>query len=210
MNYENTPTPDSYLTIRQPVAAQLKEKGSRFLGWAAPVENKTEAQTFLTQTTKKYFDATHHCYAYRLGVGVHTLARHSDAGEPTGTAGLPIYQVIEGRNLSNLMVIVTRYFGGVKLGKGGLVRAYRNTTMLTLDQAQIIEKFITNQVRVQLPYARTGEVLHLIQQYQGTLQFTDYAHEVTLIVTLRQSLVTRFSTKLIELTQNQVKIEIIN
>ncbi|MCI0515045.1 IMPACT family protein [candidate division KSB1 bacterium] len=210
MNYENTPTPDSYLTIRQPVAAQLKEKGSRFLGWAAPVENKAEAQTFLTQTAKKYFDATHHCYAYRLGVGVNTLARYSDAGEPTGTAGLPIYQVIEGRNLSNLMVIVTRYFGGVKLGKGGLVRAYRDTTVLTLDQAQIIEKFITNQVRVQIPYARTGEVLHLIQQLQGTLQFSDYAHEVTLIVTLRQSLVTRFSTKLIELTQNQVKIETVN
>ena len=107
---------DSYLTVKTAGQVEIKIKGSKFIGQALPCLSEEEAEATLAGIRKKYYDATHHCYAYKIGMGRNQKFRYSDAGEPSGTAGKPIYDQLEGKGLTNLIVIVIRYFGGTKLG----------------------------------------------------------------------------------------------
>ena len=116
--------PDSYLTLAEAVAAELKVQRSRFLAQAIPITSPEDAQTFLDETARRYHDARHVCYGYRLGVGQGMTTRKSDDGEPSGTAGEPILTAIGQLDLTDVLVMVIRYFGGIKLGTGGLARAY--------------------------------------------------------------------------------------
>ena len=117
------PIVDSYLTLKSPSEHEIKIKASRFIALGFPVPDESSAMTILESVRKKEFAATHHCYAYVVGLDKEQF-KYSDDGEPSGTAGRPIYQTIMGRNLKNVIVIVVRYFGGTKLGTGGLARAY--------------------------------------------------------------------------------------
>lgn len=128
------------LTIAEPVQAEIIEKKSRFIGYAAPVETEEEAQAFLQEIRTRHRDATHNCYAYQVGEH-NQYQRSSDDGEPSGTAGRPILEVIKGSGLANVIVVVTRYFGGTLLGTGGLVRAYSATAAAALaagEQVRLI------------------------------------------------------------------------
>lgn len=195
---------DEYQTITKPAQSLIKIKGSRFLGYAAPAADANAAQEIIAQISKKYYDASHNCYAYRTGIGKETKFRYNDDGEPSGTAGLPIYQAIEGRELTNIVVIVTRYFGGTKLGKGGLVRAYRDATIETLAQARIVTKIIETEFRINFSYPRTGEIMHLLESMQARITNSDYTTDVTLDISIRQSQASRLKSQLIELTNNAI------
>lgn len=208
MTNKKTPlNSDEYLTIREPGYAELKVKGSRFIGVATPVTTRASAQEVLAQIRKKYYDATHHCFAWRIGWETNLEERYSDAGEPAGTAGLPIFQVIAGRELTNILVVVTRYFGGTKLGKGGLVRAYRDTTIATLDQIQPVSQILNEELTIHFPYAQTGDVMHLIQSQQVKIIAMDYGNDARIVLQIRKTLADNLRHRLIEITQNKITFE---
>jgi len=196
---------DEFQTISETAQALLKIKGSRFLGYAAPAESPERAQPILAEITKKYYDATHNCFAWRTGIGAALHFRYSDDGEPSGTAGLPIYQVIEGRALTNLVVVVTRYFGGTKLGTGGLVRAYRDSAIATLEQAKIITQIVESRFSVNFAYPRTGEIMHLLENIGARITSSNYATDVTIEISIRKSRLESLKNRLIEITNHAIR-----
>lgn len=152
----------SYTTIQHPVVGSYKEKGSKFLAFVYPVTSEVEIKETLNDLKKKYFDARHHCYAWMLGAEK-KLSRAFDDGEPNHSAGDPILGQIRSRNLTNVLVVVVRYFGGVKLGVGGLIGAYKNAAENALNKAVIEEKEVTENFIFRYDYAATPEMMRLIK-----------------------------------------------
>jgi uncharacterized YigZ family protein len=202
--------PDSYMTIKEPSETEIKIKGSKFIGRAIPclsADGTGGADEILRSLRKKYYDATHHCFAYRVGIGNKATFRYSDDGEPSGTAGRPIYDQIEGQKLTNLIVIVTRYFGGTKLGTGGLARAYSETAKKALDRAGIIERFITRKISMTLAHSDYNNVKRLIEKSGGNIDEQNFAEVVRLTVEIRLSLADRLIAALRELTSGRIKFD---
>jgi uncharacterized YigZ family protein len=147
----------SYRTIARPSEGEYKEKGSRFLGFAFPVSTEEEIKGHITFLRKKYFDARHHCYAWMLGAD-RKLFRAFDDGEPNHSAGDPILGQIRSKGLTNVLVVIVRYFGGVKLGVGGLISAYRTAAEEALNKAEVIEQDVMDCIHISYDYAATPEV----------------------------------------------------
>jgi len=154
----------SYYTIEKPALGFYKEKGSKFHAFAFPVESEVEIKTNLDQLRKEYFDARHHCYAWMLGPDKMKF-RAVDDGEPNHSAGDPILGQIRSRDITNVLVVVVRYFGGIKLGVGGLITAYKSSAKDALDHAVIIEKEIEETFSLSFNYTATPEVMRLIKEY---------------------------------------------
>lgn len=152
--------PWSYFAPSATATAELKEQGSRFIAHVAPASSPEEALAFLDSLRKRYHDATHHCWAYRLGWGESLLSRSSDDGEPSHTAGEPILKSLEEKDVSEACLVVVRYFGGVKLGTGGLARAYRASAHLALDTAPLLPRVLTETWEIDLPYGAQGSLHH--------------------------------------------------
>jgi uncharacterized YigZ family protein len=142
---------DSYLTIENPSEGLFRDKGSRFLSFAFPVQTEDEIHKILENNHKKYHDAHHHCYAWRLGVDMNHF-RSNDDGEPGNSAGKPILGQIQSFQLTNLLIIVVRYFGGTLLGVGGLIQAYKAASMDAIKNAHIIEQYIYINYRLNFKY----------------------------------------------------------
>ena len=142
---------NSYKTIKQPAREEYVINKSRFIGHACPCQTEEQALAFLKRIREEYRDATHNCYAYVIGENA-GIMRYSDDGEPGGTAGLPMMEVLKARGVVNLCVVVTRYFGGILLGAGGLVRAYSHSCALALDAAQVSIMELTQRVLFDVPY----------------------------------------------------------
>jgi len=149
---------DIYKSISAPSEGLFKDNGSRFIALARPVGSEAEVRDFVASVRKQYHDARHHCYAYRIGHDG-ALWRSSDDGEPSGSAGRPILGQIDSRGLSDILVVVVRYFGGIKLGIPGLIRAYKTSTADALDKACVIEKTATEPFRIRFPYYTMNEVM---------------------------------------------------
>ena len=198
------PTDDEFFTIESNAQAEIKIKGSRFIATSAPVQSVEEAEQFINTITKKYYNATHNCYAYRIKLTNQIITRSSDAGEPSGTAGPPILNVITGRNLFNLVVVVTRYFGGTKLGKGGLIRAYTDCTKAVLDKCSIAKKYDLAALSLSFPYNFTGNVMNIISQIDCNIISSLYDQQVELTLKIPKSLVDNFKNKIIEATAGKV------
>lgn len=164
----------SYRTIAKPAQGLYREKGSRFMGFAYPVASETEVKELLAGLEKEYFDARHHCFAWMLGTTRRTF-RAFDDGEPNHSAGDPILGQIRSRDITNVLVVVVRYFGGVKLGVGGLTAAYRTAAEEALNQAGIIEREITETIHLIYDYDATPEVMRLIKEY--TLKIVEQKFE---------------------------------
>jgi uncharacterized YigZ family protein len=177
---------DTYLTIEKAVTAQLKEKGSRFLGFAFPVENEQAIEQHLKNLRKTYYDASHHCYAYMLGADK-TKWRANDDGEPAHSAGEPILGQIRSRQLSDVLVVVVRYFGGTKLGVGGLIAAYKETAALTLSTAQFIQKVVTKTLRITCNYATLNEVLHIAKLLDAKVIEQVFLEKISITFQIKQS-----------------------
>lgn len=169
--------PLQYLTTQEPFSYELpKIKGSKFIGYLFPIQTKQDAETLLIQHRKTYYDATHHCYAYRVGVQAHQdlfgttyldplIQKSSDDGEPTNTAGKPLLSVMEGEKLHNSLLIATRYFGGTLLGVGGLIQAYTQTAKQTIANAPLYHAELTKQIKICYPYEKAAQISQIIKKY---------------------------------------------
>ncbi len=155
---------DTYKTIEISVENILyKEKNSKFFGFAFPVTSEIEVKTYLENLKTEHFSARHWCYAYQIGTEVIKF-RANDDGEPSNSAGMPIYGQIQSFDITNVLVVVVRYFGGVKLGVGGLISAYKTTAQLTLEEANIIEKTIDKQFKITFDYKNMNKVMRIIKE----------------------------------------------
>lgn len=158
------PQKDTYNTIETPSEEVLfKEKNSKFFGYCFPVQSEDEVKPILDEIKKKHFSARHWCYAFQLGTEqIHY--RVNDDGEPGGSAGLPIYGQIQSFEVTNILVVVVRYFGGVKLGVGGLVSAYKEAARMALEEAEIIKKTIDMPYRIKFDYKNMNKVMRVIKE----------------------------------------------
>jgi len=164
----------TYQTIESGIEVEFKRSNSRFIGIALPVIDHDEIQTQLNKIKARYSDASHHCTAYRLLKEDTVEELSDDDGEPRNSAGPPILQVIAGRELLNLMVVVVRYFGGTKLGVGGLIRAYGDATKMTLDEIPVITKIPQAQLKIRYPHALTGTVMGVLHHNGVDIDSVDY------------------------------------
>ena len=196
---------DEFLTLESRTHAEIKVKGSRFIGTASPTQSIEEAEQFITKLNKQYFNATHNCYAFRIKSANQITYSCSDAGEPSGTAGLPILNVITRRELLNLIVVVTRFFGGIKLGKGGLIRAYGDCTKKVLDMAVVVKKINLVSLTFSFPYKLTGNIMHIIPQFNGNIISSTYDQQVELTIKIPQRVVDNFKNRIVEITSGIVK-----
>jgi uncharacterized YigZ family protein len=167
---------DTYQTIAAPSIGEFKEKGSKFIAFAYFVSDEIEIKEKLDLLKKEHFKATHHCYAYRLGTDGKNY-RANDDGEPSGTAGRPILGQIDSFGLTNLLIVVVRYYGGTKLGTSGLINAYREAAKLALENSIKIEKIIESQIDFSVPYLKMNEVMQFLKQYEIELVTNDYSDE---------------------------------
>ncbi|HNS17282.1 MAG TPA: YigZ family protein [Bacteroidales bacterium] len=182
----NRTEPDNYQTILDPVSGSFRDRGSKFLGFAYPVTSEEQIREHLTLIKKHYHDAHHHCYAWALGPD-RSLYRINDDGEPSGSAGKPIYGQMLSRNLSDLLVVVVRYFGGTKLGIPGLINAYRTAAAEALSQAEIVTKTVTSAFRIRCAYALLQQVMHIIKDKNLILTENHFEEDCLLIVHVPKS-----------------------
>lgn len=156
---------DTYNIIARPAEGLYKEKGSKFISLAFSVNNEDEAKDAIAEIRKKYYDARHHCFAYMIGPDK-SCFRSSDDGEPSGTAGKPILNQILSKDITNVCVVVIRYFGGIKLGVSGLINAYKTATRDALEQAGAIQKTVNNIYSLEFPYPLMNEVMRVMKEEQ--------------------------------------------
>ena len=179
---------DTYKTIESSVQEVIfKEKSSKFLGYAFPVTSEEEIKAHLEEVKKAHFSARHWCYAWQLGYGTNQRYRANDDGEPNNTAGIPIYGQIQSFELTNILVIVVRYFGGIKLGVGGLVQAYKTTAQLTLQEAEIEEKLITEELRIHFEYPLMNKVMRVVKEQNLNITQQLLTENCELHLAIRQS-----------------------
>lgn len=165
-----------YPTVGAASSALIKVEGSRFIADLFPVTDEEEARSQLLSVRKKYFDATHHCFAYIIGWD-RNIVRYSDDGEPSGTAGVKIHSALHAKNCSDVLLVVTRYFGGTKLGVGGLGRAYGDAAEAVLSHAQFISKAFVKEMIVTFPFSETNPVMNVINTQRLRIARTDYSEE---------------------------------
>ena len=183
---------DSYLTIDSESKESLfKDRNSKFIGCAFPINNKNQIKQIIEAVKKRHHSARHWCYAYQLGVN-HTYYRVNDDGEPSNSAGMPIYGQIQSFNLKNICVVVVRYYGGIKLGVSGLINAYRTAARLTLENASVIEKTIDSQFLIECKYDELSKIMRLIKLNQATILEQHMTLNCQIKVSIREKKSTSF------------------
>jgi uncharacterized YigZ family protein len=195
----------SYDTVYKGGCDEIIEKKSRFIANVYPVETEEEAAVRIEEAKKKYWDARHNCYAFVLGSNGE-ITRCSDDGEPSGTAGRPILEVLTGRGLKNVLVIVTRYFGGTLLGTGGLVRAYSQAAQAGLDASQIITKQVGKRVTIDTDYNGIGKLQYLAAQMELAVLDTVYTDKVQFFLLIPEQLCEKVQKEVTEATAGQAVI----
>lgn len=196
---------DTYLTIESQSEGLFKDKGSKFIAFAFPVNNEDEIKQNLENIRKKYYDARHHCYAYRLGLEGN-IYRTNDDGEPSNTAGKPIYGQILSHNLTNILIIVIRYFGGILLGTGGLINAYKTAAAEALSNAKIIEKTEDKSIKIIFDYTITNDVMKIISDENAKQISSTYNEKCELVISVRRNNFNHLIEKLELLNSNHIQI----
>lgn len=176
-----------YKTIHTPTESKFTIKGSKFLGYAYPVESQDEIDGILKDIKKKYYDATHHCYAWQLGYNKNITFRYNDDGEPSGTAGKPIYGAIQRMDITNVLVVSIRYYGGTKLGTGGLVKAYGQSASDALDQAKIKTVEIGDKLSFTCSYEQHPIIMRLVNQYHLINFSQDFTDKVVIEIEVNEN-----------------------
>ena len=197
--------PDSYFTLGGNAEAELKEQRSRFIGLAAPAADEEAARTFIQDCARRFHDARHVCHGWKLGLGSDTVENRNDDGEPSGTAGEPILAAIRRTDLTDLVVVVVRYFGGIKLGCGGLGRAYGGTADRVLKMAPRREVLLGRLFDLQFPYPMRKTVEHFLGLHRGKPVREDYGAQVTWRMWLPLSTATAFLSTLHENTAGSLE-----
>jgi len=178
------PISDTYLSIAGPSEGLYKELGSRFIAFACPIESEEDSKALLSHLKAKYHDARHHCCAFRLGLGGEKF-RASDDGEPAGSAGRPILAAIDSSSLSDIAIIVVRYFGGIKLGVPGLIRAYRSAAQDAIDNATVVEKIAGSWYRLEFGYEQMPSVMKMVKDLDLQQREQDFKMQCSMLVRVR-------------------------
>lgn len=194
-----------YRTLQKSGERDFTEKKSRFIGYAFPVSTEKEAQDFLQMIRKRHWDAKHNVSAYVLKDGIQHC---SDDGEPQGTAGVPVMNVLLKNGVVNAMIVVTRYFGGILLGTGGLVRAYSHTASLALEDAGIVTMYPGKNLSLSCSYSQYGKVSALIPQYGGKIDKSEFGAEVKLQFHIKSEKFHFFQTEFTEATSGAICVKI--
>lgn len=171
----------TYKTIQKKSEGIYKEKGSKFIGYAYPITNSNKVKEYIDELKKEHSSARHFCYAYRIGVGNNEEYRFNDDGEPSSSAGKPIYGQILSAEITNVLIVVVRYFGGTKLGVGGLITAYKEGAKEALLENKIVEKEITKELTVKFGYDNMSEVMVVVNR--NNLEFTEQDFSTTCSIT---------------------------
>ncbi len=195
-----------YRTILEPGTAEIIEKKSRFIGYIRHTETEEEANAFINEIRKKHFDARHNCFAYSVD-GQQQTIRFSDDGEPGGTAGKPILEVITGKGLCDVCIVVTRYFGGTLLGTGGLVRAYTDAAKACIDATDMVTKCLVVPMRLTTNYTDFGKIQYLLGSHNISVLDSEYGENVAVRIEVLVDDVPMIVKQLTEVTAARVQIE---
>ncbi len=186
---------DAFLTVSQKSAGLYKDKGSKFLYFSFPVETEDEIKTELASLRKIYFDATHHCYAWVLGPKG-SQYRANDDGEPNHSAGDPILGQVRSHQLTNVLIVVVRYFGGTKLGVSGLVQAYKTSAAMAIEENEIIEKRVMEELLIQFGYPKMNEVMKIVKAENLNIKSQELGLDCRLRLELRTGILDQVTEKL--------------
>ena len=197
---------DVYYMIRKPAQHEMKIKGSRFLAESRIAETVDDAQTALEQIRKREHAATHHCYAYRVGLFEQAKSKYSDDGEPSGTAGAPIYNAICGNNLTNTLVVVTRYFGGTKLGTGGLVRAYGDAARQVIELAGVKKRYLMERLTLDIDFSLFDLIIKLLPRFEANQIHAAFSDRVSLELEVRKSRADELKSEISRLSAGNARI----
>ncbi|GHB85537.1 IMPACT family protein [Persicitalea jodogahamensis] len=178
---------DFYRTIEAPAEGLFKDRGSKFYAFAYPIKSEEDTKPILANLREQHPKAVHHCYAYRLGLDRNQY-RANDDGEPSGSAGRPILNTLYSHDLTNVLVVVVRYFGGSLLGIPGLINAYKTATEVALEQAVVVQRFVCDEYEVTFPYDVTSEVSRVIKSYDLEVREQKFEMECTFKVLVRKTL----------------------
>jgi len=186
---------DLYKTISKPTESNFRDHASKFIGYLYPIRNEEEVKQILLVLKKQHYDATHHCYAYRLGSKGEAF-RANDDGEPSGTAGKPILNQLLSAQITNVLAVVVRYFGGTKLGVPGLINAYKEATKEAIGAATIIEETVNERMEVKFEYAAMNEVMRVVKDLNLNIVNQEMNLTCMMVLEIRQSLYTTLEDKL--------------
>jgi uncharacterized YigZ family protein len=192
-----------FLTIKENGDHELVIKKSRFIATMGRVTSEAEAKDFIAAVSKKYHDATHNTYAYTLGLNDEQV-KASDNGEPSGTAGIPELKALQLMKLKNVAVVVTRYFGGIKLGAGGLIRAYSNSVTSAAEAIGVVKRVMQQEIIFAIPYNRYDEINHYLEEADIFVESREYAADITISVFLDLDQVAAFEAKLTDLMAGKI------
>ena len=195
----------NYLTISENAKASFIEKRSEFIGYISPVKTNDEAVAFINSIKAEHRKAKHNVYAYILRED--NISRYSDDGEPQGTAGVPVLDVLKKRELTDVCVVVTRYFGGILLGGGGLVRAYSHAASLACDAAHIMNMCMCHRLKITADYGMYGKISYILPNYDTITVNSDFGSDVTLEILVMSEKLDALKKELVEVTNGSVNIE---
>ncbi|MBS2098454.1 IMPACT family protein [Carboxylicivirga linearis] len=198
------PDTDQYKTLREPSEGIFKDKGSKFITYAYPISTEEVIKPLVDELKKKYYDARHHCFAWQLGTDGNRF-RANDDGEPSGTAGKPILGQIRSNELTNLLVVVIRYFGGTKLGTSGLIHAYKEATIDAINNGTIVERTVNDFYRINFDYGVMNDVMRIIKEENPNITKQDFNLRCSIEWSTRQSEVEKIKSRFSKV--ESVKIE---
>jgi len=185
---------DTYRTIAEPAEGFFKDKGSKFISFVFPISSENEAKIYLLELRELHPKANHHVYAYRLGLDRMTY-RLSDDGEPSGSSGRPILNTLYSKEITNILVVVVRYFGGTLLGIPGLINAYRSATEDALENAQIVEKHLFNLYDLRFSYVQMNDVMRIVKEMELPVREQTFEMECKMVLEVRTTLTERFISR---------------
>ncbi|WP_300903622.1 YigZ family protein [uncultured Alistipes sp.] len=186
---------DHYLTVARDAEAASRERSSKFLAYIYPVKSEEEIRQRLDALRKRYYDATHHCYAWRLGPRGEQF-RSNDDGEPSGTAGKPILGQLLSASLTDCLAVVVRYFGGTKLGVPGLIAAYREATAEAIAAAEVVERTVDRTLRVEFPYVAMNDIMRTVKEMQPRIEEQLFDNLCSMRLSIRASLAGQLAERL--------------
>lgn len=178
---------DQYKTIKSPSEGLFKDKGSKFLAFAYPFEDENEVKKYIEPLRKEHFKAVHFCYAYRIGIDKNTF-RINDDGEPSGSAGRPILNVLLSKEITNILVIVVRYWGGTLLGVPGLINAYKSATEEALIEAEIIEKTVNDVYKITFAYVQMNDIMKVVKDFDLKIRNQQFDNQCIMEIEFRQNI----------------------
>lgn len=196
----------SYITIRNQGEDRFEEKKSEFIGYAKRVENEDDAKAFVNEIKNMHKQATHNCWAYVIGENMNTQ-RYSDDGEPQGTAGIPILEVMKKSNITDCAIVVTRYFGGILLGTGGLNRAYTKGASVAIKSAGIVEKVLGLKLSFEMEYDLFGKIQYICGQNSWHIEDTEYTDKVIVHILCEKTLSDEIEGEIVESTNGKVIVK---